>query len=392
MLSGVPFAYRRPAWVQSFAIFLGLTAILLLLVSDDRILSGFKLMSFGAGAVVALLGVAAGTRPPQYWLNWFFTVHFVVVLLSLPFLFLPAGYWLMGWSFQGVFSHPQSFGVYLAFCGSYLIAHLLTSRRVDPILLVVTGLTAYFIFASHCRTAVLAVAASAVVSGFTALFVRRGGLGYPNPWTIARIGTIVLLAVGVLAYDSSRVSAALMDFALKKYSGGGDDPMALLGGSFQGSRGEQVRRAVDSIAAHPFAGVGFGLAAEGVVQVVQHDPLWGLPVSAPVEQGFLPLGVLTQIGIIGAVALGLFLFKLAAPVVRFAPTPVLVMFSTALLLNLGEMMFFATGDLGLQMWLIFGLCHEYAAREARHVGSPVQNLFCRGIHVGTRRERISYAR
>jgi hypothetical protein len=385
MLSGVPLARKRPAWVQSFAIFLGVTAILLLLVSDDRILSGFKLMSFGAGAVVALLGVSAGTRPPQYWLNWFFTLHFAVVLLSLPLLFLPAGYWRTGWSFQGILSHPQSLGVYLAFCGSYLIAHLLTSRRVNPILLLVTGLTAYSIFASHCRTAVLAMAASAVVSGVAALFVRRDGLGYTNPWMIARIGTIMLLAVGMFAYDNSRFSVALIDFAIK-YRGAGGDPTALA------SRSELVSQQVDSIAKHPLAGVGFGLAAEGVVQVVQRDPLWGVPVSAPTEQGFLPLSVLTQIGIIGTIALGLFLFKLAAPVVRFAPTPVLVMFSTALLLNLGEMIFFATGDLGLQMWLIIGLCHEYGAREARHVGSPIQTLFCRGIHVGTRSERISYAR
>ena len=168
--------------------------------------------------------------------------------------------------------------------------------------------------------------------------------------------------------------------------------MALLGATFQGSRGEQVLALMDSIAEHPLAGIGFGLAPEGAAQVVQRDLVWGLPVSAPTEQGFLPLGVLTQIGIIGAVVLGFFLLKLAAPVVRSAPAPVLVMFSTALLLNLGEMMFFATGDLGLQMWLIFGLCHEYAAREARLVGGPVQSLLCRGVRVGARGERISYAR
>jgi hypothetical protein len=57
--------------------------------------------------------------------------------------------------------------------------------------------------------------------------------------------------------------------------------------------------------------------------------------------------------------------------VKYAPAPVFAMFATALLVNFGELIFFATGDLGLQMWLILALCHEYAVR-VRHL-SVVSN-------------------
>jgi hypothetical protein len=391
-LSGNPHNLKRHCCVPSFGVFVGVTMILTLFASYDSILSIFKLISFAVGAIVALLGVAADTRPPRYWLNWFFTVHCVVVLLSLPLLFFPAGYWRFAQSFQGIFSHPQSFAVYLAMWGSYLIAYLLISRRINLFLLLITGLSTYFIIASNCRTAVLAMAISAVVSGLAAMFSPRPNWNYLNPWTVTRFCTIGLLAIGVLAYNSSRVSATIFDFANKGYKGGGDDPISLLAESFQGSRGEQVRTLVDSIAEHPLAGTGFGLAPSSVAQVVQRDPILNLPISAPIEQGFLPLGVMAQVGIIGALVLGVFLCKLSTPLVKFAPASVLAMYSTALLINLGEMIFFATGDLGLQMWLIVGLCYEYSVCEGQRVEHRSPPVFLHSKLIGTRRKGISYAR
>jgi len=383
---------KRLAWFPPFGVFVGVTAILALLVSYDRVLSGFKLISFAAGAIVALLGVAGDTRPPRYWLNWFFTVHCVVVLLSVPLLFFTSGYVASVHSFLGILNHPEAFGVYLAIWGSYLIAYLLTSRRVNLFLLLVASLTTYFIIASNCRTAILAMAMSAIVSVLAVFFHPRPGRDYLSPWTVRRFCAIGLLAIGLLAYDASRVSATVFNFVNKGYKGGGDDPIALLAGSFQSSRGGIVRTLVGSITEHPLAGVGFGLAPSGVVQEVEHDPILGLPVSASTEQGFLPLSVLTQIGIIGAIVLAAFLFELAAPLVKFAPIPVLAMFSTALLVNMGEMIFFAIGGLGLQMWLILGLCHEHAACEGRRVEDRAPHALGPSVLLGTRRKGIGYAR
>jgi hypothetical protein len=390
--SGRRYDRRGPAWLPSFGVFVGVTTILVLLVSYDRVLSGFKLISFAAGAIVALLGVAGDTRPPRYWLNWFFTVHCVVVLLSVPLLFFPVGYKVNARSFQGILNHPQEFAVYLAMWGSYLIAYLLTTRCVNLFLLLVAGLTTYFIIASNCRGAILAMAMAAVVSGLTAIFSPRPGRDYLSPWTVKRLCAIGLLAIGLLAYDSSRVIAPVFNFVMKGYKGGGDGLIAILAGSFQASRGEEVQTLMGSIAEHPLAGVGFGLVPSGVVQIVERDPILGLPVSASTEEGFLPLAVLTQVGIIGALVLGAFLVKLAAPILKSAPLPVIMMFSSALMVNIGEMIFFAVGGgFGLQMWLILGLCHEYSACEGRRVEDRVPHALWGCVPIGTRRKGTGYA-
>jgi hypothetical protein len=118
----------------------------------------------------------------------------------------------------------------------------------------------------------------------------------------------------------------------------------------------QVQALVASIEANFLTGVGFGLAAAGVEQETQVDELTGLPIGTNTEQGFLPLAVLAQVGIIGAVPLTLFLCVLGIPVVKQGEAAVVAMFFTALFVNFGEMIFFSTGGLGLHMWLLIGTC------------------------------------
>jgi hypothetical protein len=122
------------------------------------------------------------------------------------------------------------------------------------------------------------------------------------------------------------------------------------------SRAVQVQALLSSIDANLLAGVGFGLAPAGIEQQTQRDELTGLPIGAYTEPGFLPLAVLAQVGIIGSVPLTLFLCVLGIPVVKHGEPAVVAMFFTALFVNLGEMIFFSTGGLGLHMWLLIGAC------------------------------------
>jgi hypothetical protein len=126
----------------------------------------------------------------------------------------------------------------------------------------------------------------------------------------------------------------------------------------------QVQALLSSIEANFLTGVGFGLAPAGVEQETQQDELTGLPIGASSEQGFLPLAVLAQVGIIGAVPLTLFLCVLGIPVVKHGEPAVVAMFFTALFVNFGEMIFFSTGGLGLHMWLLIGACLAASAANS----------------------------
>jgi hypothetical protein len=111
-------------------------------------------------------------------------------------------------------------------------------------------------------------------------------------------------------------------------------------------------------------GVGFGLAATGVDQSVAEDRIIGLPVSAPTEQGILPLAVLAQTGILGAVLLVVFLYVIVKPVMVRCEPPIVALFLTLLFVNFGELIFFALGSGGMQMWLLVAVCYESAMASA----------------------------
>src|SRR5262249_33043058 len=84
------------------------------------------------------------------------------------------------------------------------------------------------------------------------------------------------------------------------------------------------------------------------------DKVTGLPLSAPVEKGFLPTAVLEETGIFGAIFFALFLFSAMRLVVRRGDIVLAWIFFTCLFVNVGEMIFFSAGGLGLYIWLLMG--------------------------------------
>ena len=80
----------------------------------------------------------------------------------------------------------------------------------------------------------------------------------------------------------------------------------------------------------------------------------GIPLSAPVEQGFLPLATIAQIGIVGS----LFVFTFLLSVFRLArgdSGETSALFAAVLGVNLGEMIFYSVGGLGILMWALLSL-------------------------------------
>jgi hypothetical protein len=343
-------------WLSAcFALFVVAAFSLALAVSGNRELSLLKLGTFSAGVAVAFLGVRDRRYSQDYWMSWFTTVFAVVLVLSAPLQFLPAGRYLNGVAFQGILCHPNSYAVYIAPVAAYVTVTFLTERRLGWFLLAVLPWAWYSLFASGCRTAFLAVALSGVATVASMVaFPRKARRSSPRRSTILTICLVGLLALGVVATSASALSSAFNQFISK----GGRNGMVGF------SRQEQVNALLSSIDANPLAGVGFGLAPAGVEQEMQRDEVTGLPTGAYTEQGFLPLAVLVQVGVIGAAPLALFLFMVALPVVKHGSPAVVALFCTALFVNFGEMIFFSTGGLGMHMWLLVACCFQ-ASRAHR---------------------------
>jgi hypothetical protein len=145
----------------------------------------------------------------------------------------------------------------------------------------------------------------------------------------------------------------------------------------------------------PLIGIGFGVQSEPPYALVRstmesagpgvsaeeyfpdaygyaRDPLFNIPLEGSSEKGTTPVAVLEEVGIIGFI---FFLFMVGAlflpnlrATVGLAPGALM---ATALLINMGEAVFFSFGGAGVLIWLLFGLAYTEAVhgtppKAARH--------------------------
>jgi hypothetical protein len=164
-----------------------------------------------------------------------------------------------------------------------------------------------------------------------------------------RVGVIVLAgAVGLVA-GSDRIQEGFQHFVSKS----GRQDASNVVDAFQSSRGDLIALMLANIKSNPFEGIGFGIASKPEAMAIAYDPVLGLPTSAPVEKGVLPLAVLEEVGVLGAAAVLAWMLLLVRRSARGGVTPVAVGL-TVLFLNMGESTLFSPGGIGLFTLVLLG--------------------------------------
>jgi hypothetical protein len=323
-----------------------------------------KLISFVAGAVVLLAAARDRRLDIADWRDWLVCIHLCVLCLSAPLLASPAGYTVVQTSFQGILVHPQSFGVFLIAVTTYLSVGLITAElRGFPVVLG-AGLGWPMIVLTNARTCIVAFACALLVLGAVGI-LRRGALAPRLSHQRRVLWSTAALIVATLVFGANTTEAGNRVFGFLAKSnarlhGAGLAELSTRG--FQASRGRLISECLDAFHDAPLTGVGFGLACVPEKQQVARDGAFGVPVSAAIEQGFLPTAILGQAGLPGAILLSLMIAAVFGPAIARCTAPVIALAVTAFAVNIGEMIFFAMGGLGLQMWTILALSHESAIR------------------------------
>lgn len=80
------------------------------------------------------------------------------------------------------------------------------------------------------------------------------------------------------------------------------------------SRGFLIARMFSNIEEHPFVGIGFGVSSTPEEMNITYDPIFGAPLSAPVEKGVLPVAIIEEFGFF----LGGSIFALLGLILYFA--------------------------------------------------------------------------
>ncbi|WP_139150912.1 hypothetical protein [Halofilum ochraceum] len=285
----------------------------------------------------------------------------LLMVFSLPLLWSPLGYLRNGSGFQGILNHPQVFGPTAALLGAWAIGTLVAQRRPSWAITVLVAACLVLVLLSEARTAGIALVLG--VGGAVMMLPMMAGkpVNAIAPGIKSRrfVGLASLAVVGMLA-----VGPALMD-RIESYLAKGTSSDTVVEAYYK-SRGDLIVEMWGNIKTDPFRGIGFGVASNSSEMKVQRDPLFGLPVAAPIEKGVMPVAVLEELGAPGLLVVAAWVVVLLRRSGRENVAGLAVTL-TALLVNMGEYVLFSTGGMGLL--LIILIAWAASAPRARRVPS-----------------------
>lgn len=337
-----------------FLVAFALAAILLsAMVSKAVDVSVMKVVSFFIVSSSLLLA-SNSLRSDQVLAlqRWFFSVVLVMAALSLLTLPFPGvAFNTVAGSLQGMFSHPQTAGVFYVPFAAWLIARIflerwaLLPRWVIALAVVFAGM----IVATGARTAMLATFVSV---GLTlVLFLVRGRTGPANRTR----GQIVGFSVAMLLFSAVILFSGVLQEEVEAIVYKGDEETASVTEAFEASRGAGVAMHIDNFLDAPLTGHGFGVYREGVRGGERNIVRFmGIPISASAEKGIIFTAVLEEVGLFGGLLFYGLLISIIAAAAKASTPGVLAMVIGTLAVNFGEAIFFATGGMGLFMWAMIG--------------------------------------
>ena len=273
--------------------------------------------------------------------------------ISLPLIFIHSvGFLRNDTGFQGVFNHPQVFGPTSALLGVILFSQIAWSPNQKYMNYIIILLIFIMIILSQARTAGLAMILSILFtiliwyfSNKKMLFIKSKKFFFSLSFALfALILTFPLIGPFISNYIFKRNEASnLVDAA-------------------QASRGGLVDDMLLNINNFPWTGIGFGVGSDMSSVELVTDSIFGLPLSAAIEKGVLPIAVIEELGFLVGGIMYLWFFYLFKQSYKNYKT--LPLFFVVILTNLGEFTFFSAGGLGLLFIITLG--YSVAARNKNY--------------------------
>ncbi len=321
-----------------------------LLISAWPSISLFKTLSFTLGLLGITRLVLQNRARNAEMLLFASTAGATVTLTSLPLIGIGLGHSINATGFNGVLNHPQALGIFLAMTGAASFAAGSRIPRLGRVLGVLGTCQWLMIYFTASRTAMIAA-----VAGMGCFLLESAGGKRCSPrLKFALIVSLMMAIPGILLMVETvpAVTRGFSAFLAKGHDEASvdlDDPYQLLAHS---SRGAQIADALETARTHPLFGLGFGID-EGLAARMDDPAIsrWMIPLTAPVEQGFLPIATVAQLGFAGLVLMVPFVLGLYWQA-RQASALTAALFVTAIGVNFGEMIFYSVGGMGMFLWVL----------------------------------------
>ena len=335
--------WRRDRIVRMTLLLGGFLLAHSILFSHQRTISLLKAILWGVtmvSIVVAWEDLSPGSR--YVLARRIYRTLICIAVVSIPLTAFAAGYYRNQLGFQGVLHHPQALGIVMALLGAWAIPSWLADRR-PRWSLAASAVAVVMVVMSGARTGGFALAIGVSVM----LIVRsRGRLVALIRYVVkarvvllvVTVGSVLTLTGGVLQYIEKRPDVTVDRSTATEI--------------YVRSRGVVILAMIRNILEDPVVGIGFGVPSSRE-NVARTDGLLGIPTSARVEKGVMPLAVLEEVGVFGLGLVGIWLWMGFRRSVRNGPSAVAVMVTT-LAVNLGESILFSPGGTGLLFMVAIG--------------------------------------
>ena len=305
-----------------------------------------------------------------YWFRLLNTYFLSIIFGSLAFLFLGFGYELNGRGFQGIMSHPQNFGPVVGIISAYFVGMLLSQRRLSKLLIATIAICIVFVFMSLARTGMVALLLG---GGIAYLFSFRKAQN--KQYAAKGVQLLGLSVTALLLFVLSNPTGAretLTSFVQKRED---ENVSTNLNDLFTQSRGNLAVSSLDNFRENPIFGIGFGVPSniDDSESLDNIRYVGSIPVSASVEKGFLPSAILEELGLIGGFATLILLAIIFGKVRNESTFPMFWVLTTAVLINIGEAVFYSIGGTGFFMWMVVAFCYNldfYKSSELRYLRAP----------------------
>jgi O-antigen ligase len=256
------------------------------------------------------------------------------------------GYAKNGTGFQGILNHPQAFGTTMAVIGALVMGKLLSQKRPSWKFLAITLVCIVLIVLSEARTAGMALI---LALGVSVVFIMTfSGQSIRSAMPVLRSKrfiVLVLLFLVFLIVPGLPLHGVVNDYISKSTD------VDSLWSAYQVSRAVLFDPMIANISESPIFGIGFGIASDSTAMNVRRDPLFGIPISAPVEKGVMPLAILEEVGVVGFILVAIWILFLLRRSTANGIASFLVS-TTVLLINLGESTLFSPGGMGMFMLIL----------------------------------------
>ncbi|MDB9754302.1 O-antigen ligase family protein [Amylibacter sp.] len=269
-----------------------------------------------------------------------------VLLFSLPLIMTGLGYLRNGTGFQGVLNQPQAFGPTAALVGAMVGGRLLETPRPRRLDLALFVMCLVLTVLSEARTAGLAM----IFGIFGVIVLLPIFSGMPRRKMLPGLRSRRLKFMAFIFLLCTIIFAPVLSNTLQGYLFKRSDTTSLIEAA-EISRGVLLLRMVKNIQENPWTGIGFGVASDPRTMVVSRDPILGIPYSAPIEKGVLPIAIVEEMGAIGAFVFFAWLLVALRRSAHVGANKFAIML-TLLLVNLGEYMLFSVGGMGMLLLIL----------------------------------------